>query len=95
LGKAAFLLVGYVGCLLFVEIARGEHLSAGTKFWGIGVILAASLAYGRFEGVRRVLRPVVWVGAVAMKGVARSIDALLWPLQAFHRLVRRVLARRS
>ena len=95
LAKAAFLLVGYIGCLLFVELALGRMLGAGVKFGGICAILCASLAYGRFERVRAILWPLVRAGGLLMRAVATTVDVLLWPLKAVHRWTRRVLSRRQ
>jgi len=71
LTSAAFLLVGYVGCLLLVEMLFHREIGGGVKFGGIAAILALSLAWERSAAVRRVLAPAVTAGRAAMRGVYR------------------------
>lgn len=69
LGHTAFILIGYVGVTLIVELTMHVQVSPLQKFIGICVIVALSLWYSRWEGVRRVSKPVL--------SVAR------WPLIAY------------
>jgi tellurite resistance protein TerC len=59
LGHTAFLLIGYVGAILVVELTTRVHVSPFQKFIGICAIVAASVWYGRSEPVQRVLKPIV------------------------------------
>lgn len=59
LGHTAFLLIGYVGAILVVELTTHVHVSALQKFIGICAIVAVSVWYGRFEAVHRVMKPAV------------------------------------
>ncbi|HEY8965779.1 MAG TPA: hypothetical protein VIM58_05010 [Candidatus Methylacidiphilales bacterium] len=80
LTPAAFLLVGYVGLLLFLEVTL--HWEAGeiVKFGGLAAILAVSLLYGSSDGVRRALGPVVRGGRAVMTVVDRAGCVVTWPL---------------
>ncbi|MEI6713417.1 MAG: hypothetical protein WCO60_06670 [Verrucomicrobiota bacterium] len=93
LAHAAFLLVGFVGGILFFEIGTGRHVSSVEKFAGICVLIVISLVYGRFESVQRMLRPVVVWSLVLMRVFALACDGLFWPLRKLHQMVSRLLRR--
>jgi YkoY family integral membrane protein len=83
LEHTAFLLIGYVGAILSVEIlsqqyGRPVHINAFEKFIGIALITAASLFYSRRSGLQRTLAPL--------------IRGLRWPMRAFSLLVGGLLA---
>jgi tellurite resistance protein TerC len=59
LAHTAFLLIGYVGGILIVELTTTIHVSAFEKFIGICVILSITVIYGRYERIRRFLKPIV------------------------------------
>lgn len=73
LEDAAFLLIGYVGVLLLYELGTHRDIGATGKFIGIIAILALSLAYARYAGLRAVLGPI--------------LRALRWPLRAYAALI--------
>ena len=86
LGKTAFLLVGYVGCLLVFELtmeALGHHVHVGSvgKFIGICIIVAITLVYDRSPGLKRALAPLVNAGLAVMGVLAKIFDVIFWPLK--------------
>jgi YkoY family integral membrane protein len=94
LAQTAFLLVGFVGMLLFYELGTGAHVSSLQKFGGICAVMVCSLLYGRFAGLRAALFPVLRVVVRLMRLFALACDAVFWPLRELHRMVRRIFARR-
>ncbi len=101
LGDVAFLLIGYVGCILAVELLSDPnsglqilpgpvHVSALEKFIGIAMIVAASLFYSRRPGLQRGLAPVVRILRFPMSWVAGSVglvlQVLLLPVTILRRL---------
>ena len=81
LESTAFLLVGLVGVVLLVEMQLKIDFGAVAKFIAIIAIVAASLAYDQIPSVHAVFRPLVRVSHLLMRLVARSVDALFWPLK--------------
>lgn len=69
LQPTAFVLIGYVGCLLLAELIW--HIEIGTlgKFLGICLIAGIAVAYEKNAAVRAVLAPV--------------FRAVYWPLRAY------------
>ena len=82
LEKTAFLLVGFVGIILLVELWTHTHLAPFYKFLGICVIIGISLLYAENESVRTALRPLVKGSYWPMRAIAQSIGWLLWPIFA-------------
>lgn len=85
LSKTAFLLVGFVGVILLVELGLEYahihfHINSFQKFIGIMLITGASLWYGNTELGRSVLTPVVKAGTPLIKGVNLVLSILMWPL---------------
>ena len=76
LGDTAFLLIGFVGGILVVELTAHVHISAAEKFFGICGILALSLLYSKSAGLQRAL-------ALPLK-IAR------WPLVAYAAVSNRI-----
>jgi len=76
LGDTAFLLIGFVGGILVVELTAHIHISAAEKFFGICGILALSLLYSKSAGLQRAL-------ALPLK-IAR------WPLVAYAAVSNRI-----
>ena len=85
LEKTAFLLVGFVGVILLVELATGTHLSPFSKFLGICAIIGASLLYAGHAGARAALRPLVRGAWWPMRGIAALVGWILWPVLALAR----------
>lgn len=85
LNHTAFLLVGFVGVILVVELILEFtgihfHIDAVQKFFGIMVIVAATIWYERSGTGRRVLSPVVAVGRPVLGGLDTVIGWILWPI---------------
>lgn len=97
LAHAAFLLIGFVGASLLVEILAEiwwhVHLPFGPlqKFAGIAIILAASLLYAKSEAVQRLCQPIFRVVMLPMRIYAKVagavFDALFWPFKKLATLV--------
>jgi ABC-type nitrate/sulfonate/bicarbonate transport system permease component len=58
LESAAFVLIGYVGGILIVELTTHIHVTALQKFVGICVILALAIWYSESKAVQAVLGPI-------------------------------------
>lgn len=69
LEHTAFLLIGYVGLLLVVEISTHIDIPTWVKFAGIASIIALSIWYSRKSSVQAVFRPL--------------FRACHWPLRAY------------
>ncbi len=95
LGKTAFLLVGYVGVLLVVELLSDElaryghighpiHIGSIGKFIGICIIVALTLIYDASPGLKTALAPLLNGVLVLMRGFAAVFEVILWlPKQVF------------
>lgn len=101
LGDVAFLLIGYVGCILAVELLSDPHsglqvlpgpvhVSAFQKFIGIAAIMAVSLFYSKRPGLQRGLAPVFRILRFPMAAVARSVGLVLQVLLLPVTLLRRL-----
>lgn len=101
LEETAFLLIGYVGCILVFELLADPqsglqmlpgpiHVSAGEKFIGIAAILVLSILYSKFPALQAALKPVFRGLRLPMKAVAVSVGlilkTLLWPFSQIRRL---------
>ena len=97
LESTAFVLIGYVGVLLLVEVLSDPHHSwalfdhpihFGTfqKFLGIVGIITVSILHSRNVPVQKALEPVLRASRYPMRGVTRSvgffINILVWPFRA-------------
>jgi tellurite resistance protein TerC len=80
LEDTAFLLVGFVGVILLAEMQFKMEFGSVAKLVSIVAIVAASLAYEQLPWVSASLRPLVRVAHHIMRLIARSIDALFWPV---------------
>lgn len=80
LEETAFVLVGFVGALLIVEMELEFHVGPAGKFVGILSIVALSLAYDRVPLLHTVLSPVVGVLHLLMRAVAFAVSFAIWPL---------------
>lgn len=84
LEKTAFLLIGFVGVILVVEVgfemAHIEiHINSIHKFIGILSIVALSLLYVHNAFVRAILKPVVAIGKPIMFVLDKVIGTIFWP----------------
>jgi tellurite resistance protein TerC len=68
LENTAFLLIGFVGCILLVELTwPAVHVNSLQKFIGIIIIVALSIIYERNPLTHRVLKPLFKVAMLPMK----------------------------
>jgi len=91
LEEAAFLLIGYVGFILLIEILSDPqggfqllpgpvHINAPQKFVGIVAILASALVYAKSLMLQKVLRPIFQIMRLPMflfSGVLRAVQEVL------------------
>lgn len=80
LEKTAFMLVGFVGVLLVVEVFLDVHLGPFGKFTIIVGIVSASIMYERFAALRAPLKPIVFGVHHVMRVIAMAFGVLFWPL---------------
>ncbi len=88
LAKTAFLLVGFVGVILLVEMILEHHqihfhINSYQKFAGIIVITASSLWYGNTESGKKFLGPVVYVGTKFLRLVNLLLSPVSWIIAGF------------
>ncbi|MFM8717212.1 MAG: hypothetical protein ACKOF3_10620, partial [Spartobacteria bacterium] len=85
LEKTAFLLIGFVGCILLTEMALEStgvhfHINSYQKFGGILVILALSLGYEKSAALRAVINPVLIIGKPILILIDKVVLLIFWPL---------------
>lgn len=95
LEHTAFLLIGYVGCILLTEMCAEYffhthlHITALQKFIGIVIIMLLSFLYDSSQAARKAGDPLFRIAMVPIKlyaAVAGTLIAtLLWPLKATFR----------
>jgi len=90
LGYTAFMLVGFVGfalCLeLGLELAGIEwHMGIITKFCGISAIVALSLCYEKFGTLKAILRPAVHVFRILCSAFAWLVESIVMPWRLFRK----------
>ncbi len=97
LEHVAFLLIGYVGCILVVEIVSVHyghpiHINAFQKFIGIVLITAAALFYSSRPALQRATGPVLRALRLPMLAIAAIVGGVLhvitWPVKALWRALR-------
>lgn len=76
LNTVAYLLVGWIGIGLWVEILGHVEFGEMTKFAGVLGIIAAGLIYERVPGAATVMNPIVRPGQKILQGAASVIDFL-------------------
>jgi len=85
LEPTAFILIGFVGCILIFEeaweLATGQHLHIPPwgKFTGILIIIWVALLYSADGAVERAMRPVIAIAVPLMKGFAGLVNLIFWP----------------
>ena len=86
LEHTAFLLVGYVGLLLLVELQLHVHFDKVVKFIGIVALTALSILYSQKEGLRKALLPLLRIALLPMEIFAAIVGGLIvaitWPFKA-------------
>lgn len=88
LNYTAFLLVGFVGMALVLELSLDAcgivwHMGIGLKFSVIAVIVALTLLYESKIGVRKALRFPVKVFRLVCSGFTRAVEAVIIPWRHF------------
>ena len=85
LEHTAFMLVGYVGLMLLVELQLHVHFDKVVKFIGIVALSGLSILYSQKPGLRAVLLPVLRVLLLPMELFAAVVGALIvvitWPFK--------------
>lgn len=85
LGDTAFVLIGYVGCLLLSELIFHIDVGALGKFVGIATIIAIAIFYEKSPAVRRTLSPVLKVLRLPLKPysifVGTILNVIFWPFR--------------
>lgn len=90
LSYTAFLLVGFVGLALSLEMGLAEagihwHMGITFKFSCITLIVAASLAYERFPAVRRPLTPLTHAFRAICTAFTWLVQSILMPWKHFNK----------
>ena len=85
LEKTAFLLIGFVGCILLTEMALESagvhfHINSYQKFGGILVILGLSLGYEKSAGLRAAISPILRVGKPILVVIDKAVLLIFWPV---------------
>lgn len=78
LGKTAFLLVGYVGVVLCVELLTHREIGSVGKFIGIVTIVLATLIYDTQPLVKRIFGPLVRAARLVMVGLDKVFEVVFW-----------------
>ncbi len=90
LSYTAFLLVGFVGAALCVEMGLAAlgtpwHMGIVLKFCNITFIVILSLLYERVTGVRRCLHPLVHAFRACCTGFTWLVESIIMPWRLFRR----------
>lgn len=92
LEHTAFLLIGFVGGILLVELTTTLHINPFQKFIGIVLITAATILYSRRPALQRatgpVLRALRWPMLAVSAVIGTALAALAWPFKALWRALR-------
>jgi len=85
LEDTAFLLIGYVGCLLLAELTWHIEVGAFGKFIGICIILTAALLYGEAPRFRSfctpLFRSLVWPMKTYSAITGFILGLIFWPVR--------------
>jgi YkoY family integral membrane protein len=91
LQHTAFLLIGYVGVILLVEMTADYafhshlHISPGQKFIGIAIIMGISIWYSRSAAFEKLSAPFIRIANLPMIAYAKVsgtlIGIILWPFK--------------
>jgi tellurite resistance protein TerC len=97
LEHTAFLLIGYVGMILLVEMTaeyfyhRHLHISPFQKFIGIGAIMGLSVWYDRSKLVQKLSEPFFKMARLPIRGYTMVtgglIGGLCWPFKQMSRVM--------
>jgi tellurite resistance protein TerC len=99
LEKTAFLLIGFVGVILLVEISFelnhvALHIGSVQKFVGIVIIVALTIFYSKSALGKKLLTPVVAIGNPIMVFLDKVIGVIFWPLAKLIELVKGLFVRK-
>lgn len=90
LGHVAFVLVGFVGCVMTLSLVLETfcgipdwHLAVGPKFAIILAIIALSLCYEKYEGLRCILGLPVKVFRALCTAFSVAVRAVIMPWKLF------------
>ncbi len=86
LEHTAFLLIGFVGVLLVVELAFHREIATLEKFSGIVAIIAFTIWYSRSERLRALVRPFNATLRLPVLGYERLLGGAFFLLLAPYRL---------
>jgi YkoY family integral membrane protein len=102
LQHTAFLLIGYVGLILLVEMTAEYafhtklHITPGQKFIGIAIIMGLSIWYSRSAAMSQFSAPIIKLATIPMTIYASiscaMIGTILWPFKAICSAFRRTPA---
>jgi len=100
LEKTAFLLIGFVGCILLTELTLEStgvhfHITSYQKFGGILVILALSLGYERNAALRAVIGPVLMAGKPILILIDKAVILIFWPLWRVFAVLKSLFRRKT
>ncbi|HEV7402057.1 MAG TPA: DUF475 domain-containing protein [Chthoniobacteraceae bacterium] len=95
LEHTAFLLIGYVGAILIVELTMHAHVSPLQKFLGICAIVAVSVWYSRSERLHRMLKPLLRIGRWPLVAYAAVSDPVFGSIAYPFKKMARLLVRKA
>ena len=85
LEHTAFLLIGYVGAVLVVELTAHIEVTALQKFICIALIIISTIIYSKSAGIQKMMAPVIKGAFLLMRPVAFLIGLLIkivvWPFK--------------
>ena len=92
LEHTAFLLIGFVGGILLVELTTTLHINPFQKFIGIVLITAATILYSRRPALQRATGPILrvlrWPMLAISAVIGSALAAIAWPFKAAWRALR-------
>jgi YkoY family integral membrane protein len=85
LEHTAFLLIGYVGVILVVELTTHTKVNALDKFIGIILIILSTIIYSKSAFLKKALEPIIkgilWLMRPVAFVVGLLLKAILWPIK--------------
>jgi len=92
LEHTAFLLIGYVGCILCLELFAHVDVTSTQKFIGIMTIVIASIVYSKTPSLQAVCIPLESGAVLCMRPVAfvvgTAVSIICWPFKTiYHNLI--------
>lgn len=91
LEHTAFLLIGYVGCILCLELFAHVEVTAMQKFVGIMTIVIASIVYSKTPSLQTICEPIERVVVLCMRPIALIVGAVVaiicWPFKQLYHII--------